>query len=861
MTINKFKEIQNKIYRNIHAITENDMRLIKDILSQRDIEYGRIKGYSVEDSKVLALYTLKHNAVILLDFVFRNGVGIGDDMCTVLCEILLGGVPVTSAECSLEVEEVKAQMDGTIIDILCDAPVGPHVERIQSYLSEQEVPDRISINLAAVFTAPQWKSYDLRVVNELILGPVLVGLLKSFKGVVRGLVRDKIIGGCKKKLGSGGDRNVIYQIFYEMNSSKDMSLFEIDEEEKEESYVGFIYSLMVDEESCVRGYEVISKANLFNDLRRALETISTLSQGEYRRIRPEDERLIYHLLEVMRKVVCRDDPGLSFIRLYFMRFIEQLLSMLVGQTSLEIKGVIYGILCGFMYDEDCRDTISEFMKGVRIFSKEAVYTDFERELAAKTFPMAPSFLEFCMFLEGKEALGFAMYALRSEDPETVMGCLNVIERFVQDKAAGDGARGNVGSQLLLMAQHIRAAMLRDPQVVSRVVDYQLSTRMVINDVSVINVVVSTPLPRFFQYVRLFDDFSFFMNENFLERLAENECEGFGYLSEVTGSNHEACKFVMNNEDWFNAYVKDNSSVWGHAVGIYENLVDYDIENVDVSFDRGFIIPDVVHPSVFRILGKLILHSVYVKKTPYSSYITDKDYELGESAIKEYCNYIKCRIVVGDNVEERIKYLMRQYDGIDDLLGYYKVTTDSQLDVSSKNLLLNIDKKDTALFISLFPTASTFEKFLLFFLVGDITPENSRDMERIMKEEVTRITISGSVSPSERLILRQCLVTLLSLNNIDSIVRLVAEYEDVDLLMRINIRNLVCGGSYFNSSLVMKGSLDLQICAVFLLHYRSVWDLTALRDWILHLRQECKDDENLEYLLNDIKSKNLRIELE
>lgn len=851
MLIGKFKETRNRIYGDIHAVCDGDMRFLRDILGLQTMEYGRIKTYSAEDSRVLALYTLKHNAMVLLDFMFRNRVEIDDGLCTVLCDVLLSVIPSVAPECFLEVEEVKALMDEIIIDILCGVGKGLFVEKIERYLGEQEIPDRVSVNLAVVFSASSWRSYDLRVVNELILGPVLLGLLRSFKDALRPQLRNVIVDSCKKKL-RDGDRTAVYQIFYELNGCKDLKLMEIEEEEKEEAYVGFVCSLMVDTESCLKGYEVISRAGLFGDLKKALETINTLNQMEYRRVRPEDERLIFHLLEVVEKLISSDSASLGFVRLYFMRFIELFLNTLVGQILLEIKGMIYAILAGFMRDEDAREIIFEFMKNVNVFSKDVVYADFEREMAARTFAMAPRFLRFCMYLDTRSALDFAVYALRSEDPSTVIGCFNVLGRFSAEKDMD-----SVGPQLQLMSQHIRAAMLASPQVISRVLDFQLGG-VEINDVSIINVILSTPNPRFFQYVRLFDDFSFFMNENFLERLAENEEDGFRYLCDETKKNHEVCKFVVNNQDWFNAYSKE--AVAESVAQIYENLVDFDIENVDAGFSQGFIVPDIPHPAVFRMLGKLILYAVYVRKTSYANYITDRDYDLDDAALEEYCSYIKCRIVVGDNVEDRVKHLMKQHTGIDDLLGYYKICTGMPLDApSSRNLLVNMDRKDTSVFVSLFPAASDFEKFLLFFFVD--VGDGSKEVECIVREEVTHIMISGSASPAEKMVLRQCLTALLSLSNIDSIVRLVPEYEDVDLLLRINIRNIMCGGTYFNSALVMKGALDLQVCAVFLLYYKAIWDLAALRDWILHLRKECKDNDTLEYLIGDVRSRNIRIELD
>jgi len=864
MVIERFKEIRNKIYDNIHMVTENDMRFMRDALCASEMEYGRIKTYSADDSKALALYTLKYNVVVLLDFVCRNKIGLGADVCMAICDLLFEDIPVVTPECSLEIEDIKMRIDEAIVDILCMVGDGIHVEKIRRRLSEQEIPDRVTVNLAVVFETSAWKSYDLRVIHEFVLGPVLLELLRSFKEALRPQIREKIINICKEKLREGRDRVVIYQIFYELNEKKDLELLDIDEEDKEESYVGFVYSLMVDEESYVKGYEVLSKAGLFNDLRKALEMINSLSQAEYRKVRPEDEKLIHHLMEVIVKLMMFRDRDLEHVRLYFMRFIEVFLNTLVGQISLKIKGCIYEILSSFMRDEECRETIVEFMKGVEIFNKEGVPLDFERELGCRVFEMTPSFLRFCVFYGGNDSVMFAINALKSEDPLTIVRCFDVLERFYEKRAMAENGIGSecVSSRLSLMSQHIRVAMLNNPQVTNRVVEFQLNTGIVISDVQIINVILSTPNARFFKYARLFADFSFFMNENFLERLAEDDIEGFRYLHEVTRENHEACKFVMNNESWFNAYVNENAGVREIAIQIYENLVDYDIENVEFGFGKGFVVPDVGHPAVFRVLSKMILYSVYSRKSPYSDYITDKDYVLDKSNIDEYCTYIKCRIVVGDNVEERIRHLMMQYTGIDELFGYYEVFSGTTLSIpSSKSLLLNIGKKSTEMFISMFETSNNFEKFLLFFVLGDISIENSKAVERIIRNTVTQIVVSKSSDPSEKMILRQCLVTLLSLNSIDSIVRLLNEYEDVDLLLKVCIRNLLCGGSYFPNSAVMKGSLELQVYAVFMLHYQSVWDLSALKDWIVYLRRECKDNPHLEYLVNDIKSKNARIGIE
>lgn len=129
----------------------------------------------------------------------------------------------------------------------------------------------------------------------------------------------------------------------------------------------------------------------------------------------------------------------------------------------------------------------------------------------------------------------------------------------------------------------------------------------------------------------------------------------------------------------------------------------------------------------------------------------------------------------------------------------------------------------------------------------LTNDEESKIIKIIKEEIT-----GSCT--NKLIYRQCLTTLLRLNNIDAIVRLIDDYEDKNLLLKINIRNLMTGGLYFNPKCINVGDKELQIYAISLLYFKNIWDINAIRQWLLSIYKDCRDNEEIRYIVDDIYKK-------
>ena len=51
-------------------------------------------------------------------------------------------------------------------------------------------------------------------------------------------------------------------------------------------------------------------------------------------------------------------------------------------------------------------------------------------------------------------------------------------------------------------------------------------------------------------------FSFFLTDDFLERLNENPICGLEWIRTETKNDSELCKFIMRNSKWFNYWYKE-----------------------------------------------------------------------------------------------------------------------------------------------------------------------------------------------------------------------------------------------------------------------------------------------------------------
>ncbi len=87
---------------------------------------------------------------------------------------------------------------------------GYYNDELKDYIQSKTVPGDISTNFVPLIEC-EYKSFELTVLNKLMIGPVLLSIIQSYKNHFRKIVKSKIIKGLIAHLNSS-DRNIVFEI-------------------------------------------------------------------------------------------------------------------------------------------------------------------------------------------------------------------------------------------------------------------------------------------------------------------------------------------------------------------------------------------------------------------------------------------------------------------------------------------------------------------------------------------------------------------------------------------------------------------------------------------------------------------------
>jgi hypothetical protein len=311
--------------------------------------------------------------------------------------------------------------------------------------------------------------------------------------------------------------------------------------------------------------------------------------------------------------------------------------------------------------------------------------------------------------------------------------------------------------------------------------------------------------------------------------------------------------------------------------MYDYVTDLCTSEVEISIvsreKNSFMIPTLFTSHFFNTFSRMLLYSYFVKKDGHTNYLLKKtDVPLEEDMIESYCRYLKCRLVVGDNIEGHIMDLLalKENKAVEDLLGFYRSTRKSELQWSiqkyqtRKGEILNrLGTYDNSLFISCFEKASGLEKFLLFFIldkkriIGRKERKENEEIQRLIHDEVVKLASYGNLFQGENgLILRGCFSILLLFSNIENTLRVLKDVDIpdsfVDLFVRLNLRNMINGGQEcLDLSILRRASVDLQINCAFFIYFNKIFNYPRLKEWINVLSGKCKNNQTLNFLVDEI----------
>jgi len=853
MEIQELTEISEKIYRNLQALVPKDIKTIEDILAMESIEYGKIRTFSIEDSQAVILLTLKQNCLILIKYLLENEIempnkliDMGISMLNIRDKML--AQPSTDLHAQMEKERIIENILNLIVDILFISKYSN--QELLDFLKNKRVPDSVSVNLAICFDSElELESFELSVLNKKLIGPVLLSLIKSYKNVLRKSARQKILSEIKPYI-FGKDKEIVYEIFYLINQEKHKDLLSKVKPENTDTYFGFICSMIVDKESAEMAY--LRLEPYFDELEGALKTLLNLSKTERRSIQPKDEKTIFYLLECINKLI-------KYKSINFYKFISRFQDILKTKVCREIKGLIYEILCKYINDRDvyidkiveCRDEI-------------------EKEIKSKNFFLLPRLIRFLNFHKKREMreiellkigvtvgspyvlsadrrdgfmpredppsdlVDYRNLGFRSEDPNTIIECLDA---FIQPET------------IKMNSAHIRNALIKDPRVVEKLIQFQIEHKVAIDDVSIINVILCYPSQQFFDFFRLVKGFSFYLNGDFLERLSDNLQDGIKWIKEKY--NRELGVFILRNSGYFNDIIKKNPEIQNDIILIYEHIFDENLGEVEFKIfsdseneeeyvfllfdDQEFLVEEL-----FRIFSKQLIFTKFYKP----------DEPLKGHLLKQYNSeffevYVKAKAVCGLDIENDVAFLKKNIIMTEDLLGYLKVSGLLSYDSSvlSQSILLNFGIKDSAYVLKNFETANDLERFVLFFSISDV----SMELDVLLKTHVMK-----NLKNPNKIYLRMCVLQLFKCKDLDKTIKMLEKsFDDRELLFKLSIHNIINGGKYFSKSLIETCDDILKYKAIFLLYYLNIWE----REYLLEIINKADPEvsEEMKYLFDDIKN--------
>ncbi|WUR02559.1 heat-repeat protein [Vairimorpha necatrix] len=854
--IKKFNELKTNIYKNTDSIFNHEMSTLTQLLSIKDT--SKINIHNKND--IIADYEFKKEVLNLILELIENNLIIKDkSLINKIADLIIKDIPEISVDFCLQLEDLVKKIWKICIKILFYCGQIEDLPQIKKFIENQNIPDLRNISLSLIFKCENFKSYDLENLSNFSSFSVLYEVVKLYKNELPEEIKFKILVNINNLISkeeyfsnekyflspnmkiksnikiTEKTLNFAYLIFYEINFLPFYNLIKVPKDSTfTNEYMMFLYSLVVDETSTLKIHQILQSEEVYSDLYNGVNSLVFNHDNEKQDINPEDEKYLFFILEVVVKMLYTTDN--EIIKMYFLMFCDPLMKYsLVNDLN---NNIIYDYLSYYCNDRETYLNIIEFYKSKKNFNRENIFTN----------SYNPSLIRFLWNINQDLSVELALYSLRSEDPETVKMCFEIFEKTDLD----------ISNNILLNSNHIRRTILKSDELINIIINYQINKKIIIDDILLINVIMSTENYKFFEYAELFKDFGKYMNDKFLERLIGNIEGGLEFIENHITKN--TVKFIKNNEKWFNLFLTNNKKFYPQIFKIYEKILMID-KNLEMSFEDGFLLLEVPESSVFRILSHKIVQNAsfidkksnIIKKNIKNKYITNKEFEMDKEVLKDYVLYLKARQMVGDNIEPLVKFLLSDYSNsnasiVNDIVGYYKLMSGTNLDVKSENVLCTYDCKDTSFVIRNFYKVNDYEKnFLLMKLDDNISSQDEHKILKMIKDIITSYS-------SNKMLYRQCLTLLLKLNNIDGIVRLIEDYDDKNLLLKINIRNLMTGGLYFNPKLINVGNQDLQVAAVSLLYFKNVWNINSLRNWISMLYKECRDNEDIKYLVDDISKK-------
>ncbi|ORD96755.1 hypothetical protein HERIO_1323 [Hepatospora eriocheir] len=827
----------NRLLTNPELYTEEDTeRLIK--LLKEDV--GSLS--TADSEKVESIMVRKEILVSAVKNLIEHKLNNPNTLYDAVLDLLyINPNNPTDINTLSKVNTMKRNIFELIVDIVYK--VNYTNQKLETFVTEKMLPDEFSINFTPIIRS-SFKCYELTLLNQLELKDHLVKVIETYQRSMRSCVKEKIISNLVPKLKEETDiktKRIIFKIFFLINNQPHDDLLEIKYDNSNE-YIGFISTLIHDEKSTTIAYQKLN--HYYRKLTTALNNFVQYSKVKEKAIKPEDQELIHLVLLTVSKIV-------KFKKEVCLKFIGILQDVLKYPSTPEIKAVTYDILSEFLVEK-------EIFIQLNINCKKEI----QEELDRKSFILLPSVIKFINLYEKRQvgekkllengySIGspyltvdepvddYKMLALKSEDFKTMKECLS----------------GSVSTNMLKMcSSSIRNACLKNSKMIEELINYQIRNNVAVDDIILINLIISYPNLNFFKYARLFTDFSFYIRKEVLNRISEDIKEGITWLNECY--TREVGEFVIINCIYFNGLLEKNRDIQPVILKLYSKILDDNISRVRIlikqekeensAVDTLYVYDDqdLVNEDFFLIFSKQLIYSTFYKQgQDNQQFILTKSY-----ASSGVINYIKTKIVCKLDYEKDVNYLITNLVDIDELIGYLKIVdSDKQFNYKVRNptVLTEFNCKNSSYFLKNFKKASQLEKFLLFFSIDEMNLQ----IESLIKAEVL-----CNLKTTNEVYLEMCLLQLFRCSDLDGMIKILEKnFSRHSLFAKLALHNLIKGGKYLNNNIIEFADKTTEARLLFMAYYNNIWDrdkLTQIIDSMdLHSNHEINN-----YLSEVIKTR-------
>jgi hypothetical protein len=184
----RVKEIYEKAQRDPLRIIDEDLEFLKRSLKTKEIDTRRIKKFSMEESKTIALYSFKLCTLYVMKMLYTMRRDIFDDEVIIsMYDILvLDDISTLSSECIIELAKYRSKISECILDAFYMLTSDALSKKIVHYLESQDYPERIGINFALMNSRTlDWRCEKLKILGNMEVGNELLSLVKKMKSLIR----------------------------------------------------------------------------------------------------------------------------------------------------------------------------------------------------------------------------------------------------------------------------------------------------------------------------------------------------------------------------------------------------------------------------------------------------------------------------------------------------------------------------------------------------------------------------------------------------------------------------------------------------------------------------------------------------